>query len=50
MIRALVERFGMEQSKAISTPIADIEYKAREDDEMLSFAEAKLFRSMAGAL
>jgi hypothetical protein len=40
----------MEQSKAISPPITEIEYKAREDDEMLSFTEARLFRSMTGAL
>ena len=50
MIRDMVERYDMKNSKPIGSPIAEHENEDREGQELLDQTMAKRFRSLAGAL
>jgi hypothetical protein len=49
MILALIDQFGMKNSKPVGTPIAEV-IPAAEDMDLLQPAEASLYRTLAGAL
>jgi hypothetical protein len=49
MIANLVELFGMQESKPVSTPIAEVVLSA-EDTELLSAEATSQFRTLSGAL